>query len=65
MSLTESFSMVPAASVSGLYFGHSQAKYFAIDLITRDQVADYAKRKGISNAEAERWLQSYLGYDPA
>jgi len=65
MSLTESFSMVPAASVSGLYFGHSQAKYFAIDLITRDQVADYAKRKGISTAEAERWLQSYLGYDPA
>ena len=64
MTLTESFSMIPAASVSGLYFGHPKAKYFAIDLLTRDQIQDYAKRKGIAQAEAEKWLQSYLGYDP-
>jgi 5-methyltetrahydrofolate--homocysteine methyltransferase len=65
MTLTESFSMVPAASVSGLYFGHSKAKYFAIDLLTRDQIQDYARRKGIPQSDAEKWLQSYLGYDPA
>ena len=53
--------MVPAASVSGLYFGHSKAKYFAIDLLTRDQIQDYARRKGIPQSDAEKWLQSYLG----
>ena len=46
MTLTESFAMWPAASVSGLYFAHPEARYFAVDLITRDQVEDYARRKG-------------------
>ncbi len=61
--LTESFAMTPAAAVSGLYFAHPEASYFAVDLITRDQVESYAKRKGISRAEAERWLAPNLGYD--
>jgi 5-methyltetrahydrofolate--homocysteine methyltransferase len=61
--LTESFAMLPAASVSGLYFSHPQAKYFAVDLITRDQVEVYAARKGMPRAEVERWLASNLGYD--
>jgi 5-methyltetrahydrofolate--homocysteine methyltransferase len=60
--LTESFAMWPAASVSGLYFAHPQARYFAVDRITRDQVEDYARRKGISVPEAERWLAPNLGY---
>jgi len=60
--LTESFAMWPAASVSGLYFAHPQARYFAVDRITRDQVEDYARRKGISVPEAERWLTPNLGY---
>ncbi len=62
--LTESFAMLPAASVSGLYFAHPEAKYFAVDLITRDQVESYAARKGISRAEAERWLAPNLSYEP-
>jgi 5-methyltetrahydrofolate--homocysteine methyltransferase len=61
--LTESFAMWPGASVSGLYFAHPQARYFAVDLITRDQVEDYARRKGVTVAEAERWLSSNLAYD--
>jgi 5-methyltetrahydrofolate--homocysteine methyltransferase len=61
--LTESFAMTPAASVSGLYFAHSEATYFAVDLITRDQVESYAARKGMTRAEAERWLAPNLGYD--
>ncbi len=61
--LTENFAMRPAASVSGLYFAHPEAKYFAVDMITRDQVEAYAARKGISRAEAERWLGPNLGYD--
>jgi 5-methyltetrahydrofolate--homocysteine methyltransferase len=61
--LTESFAMTPAASVSGLYFAHLQAKYFAVDLITRDQVEGYAARKGMPRAEVERWLAPNLGYD--
>jgi 5-methyltetrahydrofolate--homocysteine methyltransferase len=64
MRLTESFAMTPAASVSGLYFAHPQATYFAVDLITRDQVESYAARKGRPRAEAERWLGPNLGYDP-
>ena len=48
--------MCPAASVSGLYFAHPEARYFAVDLITRDQVEDYAARKGMPLAEVERWL---------
>ncbi len=61
--LTESFAMYPAASVSGWYFSHPQASYFAVDMITRDQAEDYAKRKGMPLAEVERWLAANLGYD--
>jgi 5-methyltetrahydrofolate--homocysteine methyltransferase len=64
ISLTESFAMSPAASVSGLYFAHPQARYFSVDRITRDQVEDYARRKGMSIPEVERWLAPNLGYDP-
>jgi 5-methyltetrahydrofolate--homocysteine methyltransferase len=63
MKLTESFAMLPAASVSGLYFWRPEATYFAVDMITRDQVEAYANRKGISRAEVERWLAPNLGYD--
>jgi 5-methyltetrahydrofolate--homocysteine methyltransferase len=61
--LTETFAMTPAASVSGLYFSHPQATYFAVDLVTRDQVESYAARKGRPRAEVERWLAPNLGYD--
>ncbi len=63
LRLTESFAMMPAASVSGLYFAHPQASYFAVDLITRDQVESYAARKGKTRAEIERWLAPNLAYD--
>jgi 5-methyltetrahydrofolate--homocysteine methyltransferase len=63
--LTESFAMLPAAAVSGLYFSHPQAKYFNVGRIGPDQVASYAKRKGIPVEEAERWLAPNLSYDPA
>ncbi len=62
--LTESLAMEPAASVCGLYFAHPQARYFAVDRITRDQVEDYARRKGMKIVEVERWLGPNLGYDP-
>ncbi len=65
IELTENYAMWPAASVSGLYFAHPQAKYFAVDMLTRDQVADYAERKGWTMEQAERWLSPNLGYDPA
>jgi 5-methyltetrahydrofolate--homocysteine methyltransferase len=61
--LTESYAMWPAASVSGLYFSHPEASYFAVDLITRDQVEAYAARKGMPRAEVERWLAPNLAYD--
>jgi 5-methyltetrahydrofolate--homocysteine methyltransferase len=61
--LTENYAMHPAASVSGLYFSHPQARYFAVDLITKDQVEDYAKRKGVPVAEVERWLGPNLAYE--
>lgn len=61
--LTESFAMHPAASVSGLYFAHPESRYFSVDKITKDQVEDYAKRKGMPIAELERWLSPNLGYD--
>jgi 5-methyltetrahydrofolate--homocysteine methyltransferase len=61
--LTENYAMYPAASVSGLYFSHPQARYFAVDLITKDQVEDYAKRKGVPVAEVERWLGPNLAYE--
>lgn len=62
--LTESYAMWPAASVSGWYFSHPEARYFAVDLVTRDQVEDYARRKGMPVGEVERWLAPNLGYDP-
>ncbi len=61
--LTESYAMHPAASVSGLYFAHPQSHYFGVDKLTRDQVADYAARKGMPISEIERWLAPNLGYD--
>ncbi len=64
ISLTESFAMFPAASVSGFYFAHPRARYFAVDQLTRDQVENYAARKGMPQAEAERWLAPNLGYNP-
>jgi 5-methyltetrahydrofolate--homocysteine methyltransferase len=64
MDLTESFAMLPAASVSGLYFGHPAARYFNVGRIGRDQVEDCARRKGVEVAEAERWLRPNLAYDP-
>ncbi len=63
--LTESLAMHPAASVSGLYFAHPGARYFAVDMITKDQVESYATRKKMPIAEVERWLAPNLGYDPA
>jgi 5-methyltetrahydrofolate--homocysteine methyltransferase len=63
MHLTESCAMLPAASVSGWYFGHSEARYFAVDMLMRDQVESYAARKGMAMAEVERWLAPNLGYD--
>ncbi len=65
IKLTESFAMHPAASVSGLYFGHPESRYFAVDRITREQVEDYAQRKAMSVAEVERWLGPNLGYEPS
>ncbi len=62
--LTDSFAMFPAASVSGLYFAHPDSKYFAVGKIGRDQVEDYAERKGMSVPEIERWLSPNLNYDP-
>ncbi len=65
MSLTESCAMVPAAAVSGWYLAHPDARYFTVGLVGRDQVVDYAERKGQSVAETERWLGPNLAYDPA
>jgi 5-methyltetrahydrofolate--homocysteine methyltransferase len=63
--LTESFAMWPAASVSGLYFAHPDAHYFGVAKVERDQVEDYAARKGLALHEVERWLAPILAYDPA
>jgi 5-methyltetrahydrofolate--homocysteine methyltransferase len=62
--LTESFAMIPASSVSGLYFANAEAKYFALGKIERDQVEDYARRKGMEVKEVERWLAPNLNYEP-
>jgi 5-methyltetrahydrofolate--homocysteine methyltransferase len=62
VELTESFAMYPAASVSGLYFNHPQAKYFSVGKIGRDQIEDYAHRKGLPVGVVERWLGPNLGY---
>ena len=64
MQLTESYAMMPAASVSGLYFAHPQSRYFAVGKIGRDQVEDYARRKGMTVEEVERWLAPNLAYEP-
>ncbi|WDK01928.1 methionine synthase [Xanthomonas campestris] len=64
MSLTESFAMLPTAAVSGYYFSHPKSQYFVVGRLGKEQVADYAKRKGITLALAERWLASNLDYDP-
>lgn len=64
IGLTESLMMVPAAAVSGLYFAHPQSKYFAVGKVAKDQVIDYAKRKGMTTQEVEKNLGSILGYDP-
>jgi 5-methyltetrahydrofolate--homocysteine methyltransferase len=64
IELTESLAMTPPASVSGLYFSHPQAHYFGVGKIDRDQVEDYARRKGWEIATAERWLSPILNYDP-
>ena len=61
--LTESYAMHPASSVSGLYFAHPEARYFAVDKITKDQVEDYARRKGMPLNTLERWLSPNLAYD--
>lgn len=65
IGLTESFAMHPAASVSGLYFAHPEARYFAVDRLAKDQVEDYARRKGMPLREVERWLSPNLGYEPS
>jgi 5-methyltetrahydrofolate--homocysteine methyltransferase len=65
VTLTESFAMSPASSVSGLYFANPQAHYFGVGKIDRDQVADYARRKGWDVATAERWLSPILAYEPS
>ena len=62
--LTENCAMMPASSVSGLYFGHPEARYFAVGPLGKDQVEDYADRKGVPLPEVERWLRPNLGYDP-
>ncbi len=64
LRLTENFAMYPASAVSGLYFSHPGSQYFVVGRLSREQVADYAKRKGITSAQAERWLSANLDYDP-
>jgi 5-methyltetrahydrofolate--homocysteine methyltransferase len=64
VKLTESYAMWPGAAVCGLYFSHPQSHYFGVGKIERDQVEDYAKRKGWTAAECERWLAPILNYEP-
>ena len=64
IQLTEGMAMWPGASVSGWYFSHPQAQYFVVGRLGRDQVEDYAARRGWTVTEAERWLSANLGYDP-
>jgi len=65
LGLTESFAMTPAASVSGLIFAHPAAKYFTVGRIAKDQIEDYAARRGMSVADVERWLRPNLAYEPS
>jgi len=64
LSLTDSYAMFPTAAVSGFYFSHPEAKYFAVGKVDRDQLASYAERKGLDRVEAEKWLAPNLGYEP-
>ena len=64
ITVTESYAMLPASSVSGFYVAHPDAQYFAVGKLARDQVDDYARRKGIALEDAERWLAPYLAYEP-
>ena len=64
ITLTESYAMYPTAAVSGWYFSHPDSRYLVVGRIDRDQVEDYAKRKGWTVAEAERWLGPLLNYNP-
>ena len=64
MQLTESYAMLPAAAVAGFYLSHPEADYFAVGKVAPDQLADYARRKGMGVAEAEKWLAPWLAYDP-
>jgi len=63
ISMTESFAMLPMASVSGFYYSHPDARYFAVGKVERDQVEDYARRKDRSMNDMERWLAPVLNYD--
>ncbi|SIT11084.1 methionine synthase [Belliella pelovolcani] len=65
ITLTDSFAMYPTSSVSGFYFGHPESKYFGLGKIGEDQVKDYARRKGISQEQAEKWLSPNLAYSPS
>jgi len=64
LALTENYAMYPASSVSGYYFSHPGSQYFVVGRLSREQVVDYGKRKGVSLAQAERWLAANLDYDP-
>jgi 5-methyltetrahydrofolate--homocysteine methyltransferase len=64
ITLTESYAMLPAAAVSGLYFAHPESRYFSVDRVTKDQIEDYARRKEMPVKDVERWLAPNLGYDP-
>ncbi|MFN3681661.1 MAG: vitamin B12 dependent-methionine synthase activation domain-containing protein, partial [Nitrospira sp.] len=65
ITLTDRYAMLPAASVSGWYFAHPEAKYFAVGKIGKDQVEDYARRKKMPRSVIERWLAPNLNYEPA
>jgi 5-methyltetrahydrofolate--homocysteine methyltransferase len=65
LQITESYAMFPTAAVSGFYFSHPDCRYFSVGKISRDQIESFAERKGMSVAEAEKWLSPNLGYDPA
>jgi len=64
ITLTESFAMLPAAAVSGFYFSHPEARYFAVAKVDRDQIEDYARRRNVAVEEVERWLAPNLAYEP-
>jgi 5-methyltetrahydrofolate--homocysteine methyltransferase len=62
--LTETYAMLPASSVSGLYFAHPKCQYFALGKIGKDQIASYCTRKNMDMRDVERWLSQSLGYEP-